>query len=107
MAREVDTKGYVKLYRKAQLDEVFRNPYAWQLFCYCLFNAKFDDKYGEVGTLTTTKTEIAKDLNISRISLDKFMKILKENNVISYNSSRGGKGKTEIKVLNYSKYQDS
>ena len=49
MAREVDTKGYVKLYRKAQEDEIFKNPYAWQLFTYCLFNATFDSRYGEVG----------------------------------------------------------
>lgn len=45
MAKEVDTKGYVKMYRKAQEDEVFKNPYAWQLYTYCLFNATFDRSY--------------------------------------------------------------
>ena len=107
MAKEVDTKGYVKMYRKAQEDEVFKNPYAWQLFTYCLFNATFDSRYGEVGTLITTKKDIANDLGLSRSALDKFMNFLKENKVIDYKSYRGGIGKTEIKILNYKKYQDS
>ena len=77
MAKEVDTKGYVKMYRKAQEDEVFKNPYAWQLYTYCLFNATFDSRYGEVGTLITSKKEISEDLNITRPTLDKFMKFLK------------------------------
>ena len=107
MAKEVDTKGYVKLYRKAQEDEIFKNPYAWQLFTYCLFNATFDSRYGEVGTLITTKKDIANDLGLSRSALDKFMNFLKENKVIDYKTYRGGIGKTEIKILNYKKYQDS
>ena len=82
MAREVDTKGYVKMYRKAQEDEVFKNPYAWQLFTYCLFNVTFDSRYGEVGSLITTKKDIANDLGLSRSALDKFMKFLKENKAI-------------------------
>lgn len=53
MAKEVDTKGYIKLYRKAQETEVFKNPYAWQLFTYCLFNAKFSGS--EAGTFIATK----------------------------------------------------
>ena len=53
MAKEVDTKGYIKLYRKAQDTKVFKNPHAWQLFTYCLFNAKFSGS--EAGTFETLK----------------------------------------------------
>ena len=102
MAKEVDTKGYVKMYRKAQEDEVFKNPYAWQLFTYCLFNATFDSRYGEVGTLITTKKDIANDLDIGRPALDKFMKFLKEINCIDY---QGSNTDTTIKVINFQYYQ--
>lgn len=70
-------------------------------------NAIFDSRYGEVGTLITTKKDIANDLGLSRSALDKFMNFLKENKVIDYKTYRGGIGKTEIKILNYKKYQDS
>ena len=103
MAKEVDTKGYIKLYRKAQETEVFKNPYAWQLFTYCLFNAKFSGS--EAGTFIATKKKIADDLNIGRPALDKFMKILKENNCIDYKSIKGTGGRTVIKIINYKKYQ--
>ena len=103
MAKEVDTKGYIKLYRKAQETEAFKNPYAWQLFTYCLFNAKFSGP--EAGTFTTTKKEIAEALEIGRPALDKFMKILKENKCIDYNIKKGSNGGTEIKIVNYKKYQ--
>ena len=72
-----------------------------------LRTASFDSRYGEVGTLITTKKDIANDLGLSRSALDKFMKSLKENMVIDYKTYRGGIGKTEIKILNYKKYQDS
>ena len=57
--------------------------------------------------MITTKKDIANDLGIGRPALDKFMKFLKENKVIDYKTYRGGIGKTEIKILNYKKYQDS
>lgn len=103
MAKEVDTKGYIKLYRKAQDTKVFKNPHAWQLFTYCLFNAKFSGS--EAGTFETTQEKIKKDLNMSRPSIVKFMKILKENNCIDYKSIKGTGGRTLIKIINYKKYQ--
>ena len=103
MAREADTKGYIKLHRKAQQTEVFKNAHAWQLFTYCLFNAKFSGD--EAGTFITTKKEIAEALGIGRPALDKFMKILKENDCIDYKIKKGSNGGTEIKIINYKKYQ--
>ena len=103
MAKEVDTKEYIKLYRKAQETEVFKNPYAWQLFTYCLFNAKFSGS--EAGTFIATKKKIADDLNIGRPALDKFMKFLKTNNYIDYEFSKGSREGAKIKVINYKKYQ--
>ena len=103
MAREVDTKWYIKLHRKAQQTEVFKNAHAWQLFTYCLFNAKFSGD--EAGTFITTKKEIAEALGIGRPALDKFMKILKENDCIDYKIKKGNTGGTVIKIINYKKYQ--
>ena len=104
MAREADTKGYIKLHRKAQQTEVFKNPYAWQLFTYCLFNARFSGP--EAGTFEITQEQIRDDLNMSRPSIIKFMKFLKENDYIDYKSIKGTGGRTVIKVINYKKYQD-
>ena len=105
MAKEVDTKGYIKLYRKAMEDPIFKDSKAWHLFTYCLFNAKFSGS--EAGTFTTTKKDIAEALEIGRPALDKFMKILKENKCIDYKIKKGSNGGTEIKIINYKKYQDS
>ena len=104
MAREVDTKGYVKLYRKAMNDPIFKDSKAWHLFTYCLFNATFDSKYGEVGSFVTTMDQIKDDLGWkTRMTVDKFMKILKEGSYINYKTSNKD---TTIYVPNYSKYQD-
>lgn len=102
MAREVDTKGYIKLHRKAQQTEVFKNAYAWQLFTYCLFNARFSGN--EAGTFITTQEKIRKDLGWSRPSINKFMKFLKDNKCIEYSTSNSN---TIIRVLNFSRYQDA
>ena len=107
MAKEVDTRGYIKLYRKAQGTEVFKNPYAWQLFCYCLFNARFKGDSKEVGTFVTTQDRIKDDLGWSRTSVVKFMKFLKEINCIDYKSVKGTYGNTAIKIINFQKYQDN
>jgi hypothetical protein len=104
MTREVDTKGYVKLYRKAMKDPIFKDSKAWHLFTYCLFNATFDSKYGEVGSFVTTMDQIKDDLGWkTRMTVDKFMKILKEGSYINYKTSNKD---TTIYVPNYSKYQD-
>lgn len=102
MAREIDTKGYVKLYRKAMKDPIFKDSKAWHLFTYCLFNAYFDDKYGEAGTFTTTQIEIANHLGWGYKTVIKFMKFLKDNKYIDYQTSSQN---TVIKVLNYRKWR--
>ena len=106
MAKEVDTRGYIKLYRKAQGTEVFKNPYAWQLFCYCLFNARFKGDSKEVGTFVTTFNKIAKDLCWSKTTVIKFMKFLKGIDCIGYKSVTGNTGNTTIIISNFSKYQN-
>ena len=103
MAREADAKGYIKLHRKAQQTEVFKNPYAWQLFTYCLFNARFSGD--EAGTFETTQEAIKDDLNMSLPSIRKFMKFLKNINCIDYYTVKGTGGKTIVKIVNFKKYQ--
>ena len=104
MARELDTKGYVKLYRKSLKKEAFKNAYAWQLFTYFLMNAKFSGD--DIGTLETTQDAIKEDLNMSLPSIRKFMKFLKNNRCIEYQTVKGTGGKTIIKIVNFKKYQD-
>lgn len=104
MVKEVDTKGYIKLHRKAQQTEVFKNPYAWQLFTYCLFNARFSGD--EAGTFITTQNEIRRDLKWSRNTVIKFMKFLKDIDCIDYEGVIGNTGKTIVKVRNFNRYQD-
>lgn len=104
MNQEAEKKGYVKLYRKSIDKEVFKNPYAWQLFTYCLLNAKF--KGNEAGTFITTQEDIKEDLNMSLPSIRKFMKFLKNNHCIDYETVKGTGGKTIIKIVNFNKYQD-
>ena len=103
MAREADTKGYIKLYRKAMNDPIFKDSKAWHLFTYCLFMASFSDKRGNIGSFTTTMDQIKDDLGWkTRMTVDKFMKILKSGKYIDYKTS---KISTTVYVLNYSKYQ--
>ena len=104
MNQEAEKKGYVKLYRKSTDKEVFKNPYAWQLFTYCLLNARF--KGDDAGTFITTQEDIKDDLNMSRPTIIKFMKFLKDNSCIDYESTKGTGGKTIIKIVNFKKYQD-
>ena len=95
--------GYVKIYRKSMDDEVFKNPYAWQLFSYCIMRARFKKtKKYDIGEFETTQEEMAIDLNVSRKSINKFLKILKVNKCVDYEIV--GK-KTIIRVENFSKYQ--
>ena len=96
-----DTKtGYVKIYRKSIDSDVFKNPYAWQLFSYCIMMARFKKtKKFDIGEFETTQDEIAEDLNVSRKSVNRFLKILKTSNYEIV-----GK-KTIIRVNNFSKYQ--
>lgn len=103
MAREADTKGYIKLYRKAMNDPIFKDSKAWHLFTYCLFMASFSDKRGNIGSFTTTMDQIKDDLGWkTRTTVDKFMKILKSGKYIDYKTSNKD---TTVYVLNYSKYQ--
>ena len=56
----------------------------------------------DVGEFETTQDEIAMDLNVSRKSVNRFLKILKVSNYIDYEISSK---KTIIRVSNFSKYQ--
>lgn len=103
MAREADTKGYIKLYRKAMNDPIFKDSKAWHLFMYCLFMASFSDKRGNIGSFTTTVPIIMKDLGWkTHNTVDKFMKILKDGGYINYSTKNNN---TKIYVTKYSTYQ--
>ena len=99
-----DTKtGYVKIYRKSIDSDVFKNPYAWQLFSYCIMMARFKKTRNlDIGEFETTQDEIARDLTLNRKTVNKFLKILKASDYIDYEIV--GK-KTIIRVNNFSKYQ--
>lgn len=102
MPKEVKT-GYVKVYRKVQETEVFKDARAWQLFSFCLLNVKFKkDRDLDIGEFKTTQKDIADALNTTRQSVSKFLEILKNNGCIDYYTSNKD---TIIRVLNFKKYQ--
>lgn len=80
-------------------DDIFKNAKAWQLFCFCVFNARFKNN---IGYLETTYPEIMEVCNMSNPTVTKCLKFLKEQNVIDYWTDHQ---KTYIKVINYEKYQ--
>ena len=83
-------------------DEVFKNPLAWQLFSYCLLNAEaWENGETPLGTFETTYPQIINDLKMSRPTVSKFLKMLKEYGLIDYWNNHQ---KTTIKVLNFKKY---
>lgn len=103
--KEAEKRGYVKLYRKAQDDEVFSNPYAWHLFTYCLLNARIrKNRDLDVGEFETSQYRISNDLKMSRKTILKFLKFLKDEGCIDYETDSL---RTIIRVLNFSKYQSS
>lgn len=95
-------KGYTGFSNELVNDPIIKNSKAWTLFSYCLFKAYFDDKYGEAGTFTTTQIEIANHLGWGYKTVIKFMKFLKDNKYIDYQTSSQN---TVIKVLNYRKWR--
>lgn len=99
---KVDTIGYVKSWRKSMNTDVFKNAKAWQLFCFCIWCAHFSKKDKNYGTFETTYPEIMEVCEMGRNSVDKYLKFLKEQNVIDYWTNHQ---KTYIKVINYEKYQ--
>ncbi len=103
-----DTVGYVKLWRKSMQDDIFKNAKAWQLFCFCLFKACFETKDKrnnyKSGEFETTYPQIMEICNMSKPTVIKSLKFLKEQNIIEYWTDHQ---KTTIKVLNYKNYQDN
>lgn len=106
MVKKVDTTGYVKLWRKSMQDDIFKNAKAWQLFCFCLFNAGFEikDKKNNYksGEFETTYPQMMYVCNMSNPTVTKCLKFLKEKKIIDYWTDHQ---KTYIKILNYEKYQ--
>jgi hypothetical protein len=106
--KKADTTGYVKMWRKSMHDDIFKNAKAWQLFCFCLFNARFKgdvrNKHLKIGELETTYPQINDVCHMSKPTAIKCLKFLKEQGVIDYWTDHQ---KTYIKILNYEKYQAS
>ena len=100
MAKKEAKKGYTGFSNELVTDPIMKNAKAWTLFSYCLFNACFDDTYGEVGTFTTTQIEMRQNLDWDNKTLKKFMEFLKYNGYITYETTPQN---TFIKVLDYKK----
>lgn len=94
--------GYVKMYRKMLDDDIFKNAGALQLFMYCIFSAQHKNtKNLRKGELLTSYSEITKVTGMSRPTIIKFMKFLKDRGAINYETNFK---KTKITVLNFEKY---
>lgn len=101
--KEADVRGFINIYRKIKLNPVYKDSKAIHLFLHCLLSAQFTDTKGDVGTFVTTSQEIADELGWNtRNTVYKFMKILKNYDLIDYKTSNKN---TTIYVKNFSKYQ--
>lgn len=100
--KEMERKGYIKLYRKVLDDEVFKNPLAWQLFSYCLLNAEaWENGETPLGTFETTYSQITDDIGMTRPTIIKYLNFLKNKNMIEYWNNHQ---KTTIQVVNFRRY---
>ncbi|WP_300628204.1 ArsR family transcriptional regulator [uncultured Thomasclavelia sp.] len=104
--KEVDTRGFISLHRSLLATDILKHKGVGDLFVYLLLNAKFSGNDDEIGTVITTKNEISDYLRISRPTVDKFLKFLKNEGCIDYKSHKGTNGKTVIKIINFKKYQN-
>lgn len=104
--KKADTTGYVKMWRKSMHDDIFKNAKAWQLFCFCVFNACFEingkNNGYKAGEFETTYRAINDVCHMSMPTAIKCLKFLKDKGVIDYWTDHQ---KTYIKVLNYKNYQ--
>lgn len=101
-------RGYIKIWRKIEHDELFFLPETFQLFCYlCIHAAWKDEKFRGVelkrGQLSTGRSVLAKALKQKEVSTYKRLQWLQKKGYISLSSNNK---MTVVTICNYDTYQD-
>ena len=117
MQKEEQLNSYIKLFRKAKKNPLFKKPLTFHYFTYCLLSAwwsdeptKFDLGGVEIlirkGEFATTLKRSAYETGLSIQSVRTAIKVLKSTNVLTEDLTRGlTNGGRVIKVCKYSVYQ--
>ena len=117
MQKEEQLNSYIKLFRKAKKNPLFKKPLTFHYFTYCLLSAwwsdeptKFDLGGVEIlirkGEFATTLRRSAYETGLSIQSVRTAIKVLKSTNVLTEDLTRGlTNGGRVIKVCKYSLYQ--
>tara|TARA_R110002020_G_scaffold66071_1_gene173977 strand:+ start:2828 stop:3586 length:759 start_codon:yes stop_codon:yes gene_type:complete len=115
--KEEQLNSYIKLFRKAKKNPLFKKPYTFHYFTYCLLSAwwsdeptKFDLGGVEVlirkGEFATTLRRSAYETGLSIQNVRTAIKTLKLTNVLTEDLTRGlTNGGRVLKVCKYSVYQ--
>lgn len=107
----MDELGFIKIHRKIMKWQWYTNPVAFTLWIHILMEANWEDRWWnggqelvKRGELITSQTKLAKDLDVSRPTVKKYLKLFEEAGQITCNVDNQ---KTKITVINYDFYQDS
>jgi hypothetical protein len=99
--------GFVKLHREVMDHAVFRNPWLWKLFTWCIMRAKYipsSDLEVPRGSFTTGRIQAADELAASPSSIYRGLHQLEKLGCISLKANSKW---TTVSVCNYETYQDS
>ena len=117
MQKEEQLNSYIKLFRKAKKNPLFKKPLTFHYFTYCLLSAWWSDEptkfnLGGVeilirkGEFATTLKRSAYETGLSIQSVRTAIKVLKSTNVLTEDLTRGlTNGGRVIRVCKYSVYQ--
>ena len=117
MQKEEQLNSYIKLFRKAKKNPLFKKPLTFHYFTYCLLSAWWSDEptkfvLGGVeilirkGEFATTLKRSAYETGLSIQSVRTAIKVLKLTNVLTEDLTRGlTNGGRVLKVCKYSVYQ--
>ena len=117
MQKEEQLNSYIKLFRKAKKNSLFKKPLTFHYFTYCLLSAWWSDEpttfnQGGVeilirkGEFATTLKRSAYETGLTIQSVRTAIKVLKSTNVLTEDLTRGlTNGGRVLKVCKYSVYQ--
>lgn len=97
--------GYVKMHREVMDHAVFRNPWLWKLFSWCIMRAKYIPTNDLVprGSFTTGRIQAASELDSSPSAVYRGLHALEKLGCITLKANSQF---TVISVCNYETYQD-
>lgn len=101
--------GYIKIHRQMTEWEWYTDPYVKGMFIHLLIKANYKDlrfkgKVIKRGQLVTSTRHLAEQLDYSRNTVKRCLKVLRQTHEIKYTSTREY---TIITIVNFDKYQST